>query len=211
MGRTTQAGTRRAYSSARRQEQSAQTRAQVIAAATGLFAEKGWAGTGMRDVASQAGVSVETVYSHFRAKPDLLLAAIDVGVVGDVEPVPLSQRTEFAALGEGTRGERLAAAARLVSGINQRSWGLRRAMAEAATTEPRLAEKQRELEHRRRANVGEGAALVVGRPLSDEELDALWVLMSAETFTLLSQMGGHSLERYEQWLVAMTTRVLGEG
>ena len=209
MASTRAAGERRAYRSTRRQEQSAQTRAQVIAAAAELFAEKGWAGTGMRDVASVAGVAVETVYSHFRGKPELLLAAIDVGVVGDLEPVPLSQRPEFAALGEGSFEQRLAAAARLLSVIHGRSWGLRRAMSEAATTEPRLAEKLEELELRRRANVREGAELAVGRAVTDDEVDALWVAMSAETFALLTQVGGRSVEEYEQWVVATTARILG--
>ncbi|MGH3179671.1 MAG: TetR/AcrR family transcriptional regulator, partial [Streptosporangiaceae bacterium] len=41
-----------------------------------------------REVARAAGVSVETVYASFRSKGDLLLAAIDVAVVGDAAPVP---------------------------------------------------------------------------------------------------------------------------
>jgi len=94
---------RRAYRSPRREQQAAETRAMVVAAAARLFGERGWAGTGMRDVARAAGVSVETVYASFRSKADLLLAAIDVAVVGDAAPVPLDQRPEFAALGSGTR------------------------------------------------------------------------------------------------------------
>ena len=71
---------RRAYQSARRQQQAVTTRAEVVDAALLLFAERGWAGTGMRDVAREAGVSVETVYANFRSKSDLLMAAINVGV-----------------------------------------------------------------------------------------------------------------------------------
>ena len=60
----------------------------------------------MRDVARAAGVSVETVYASFRSKGDLLMAALDVAVVGDAGPVPLDQRPEFAALGSGTLRQR---------------------------------------------------------------------------------------------------------
>ena len=41
----------------------------------------------MRDIAKDAGVAVETVYANFGSKTELLMTAIDVGVVGDAEPV----------------------------------------------------------------------------------------------------------------------------
>src|SRR5215207_4504963 len=72
---------RRAYRSPRRQQQAAETRAAVLAAAVQLFGERGWAATGMREVARAAGVSVETVYAGFGSKSDLLMAALDVAGV----------------------------------------------------------------------------------------------------------------------------------
>ena len=93
---------KRSYRSPRRVEQAAQTRAAVLEAATRLFAERGWAGTGMRDVAREAGVAVETVYANFRSKPELLIAAVDVSVVGDDAPVALADREVFLVLGHGT-------------------------------------------------------------------------------------------------------------
>jgi len=59
---------RRRYSSPLRAAQAGQTRLAIIAAASRLFAEKGWSGTGMRDVARAAQVSVETVYANFGSK-----------------------------------------------------------------------------------------------------------------------------------------------
>lgn len=200
----------RTYRSVRREQQAAQTRELVLVTATRLFSERGWAATGMRDVAREAAVSVETVYSNFRTKSELLLAAIDVGVVGDTATVPLSDRPEFAALGRGTRAERLAATATLVTGINRRSWGLRRAINEAAASEPVLAAKVHELERRRRDNVGTAAALVTGTPVEGEVLDALWVVAGTEVFALLTQVGGRSVEEYTAWLEATFARLLGE-
>ena len=113
----------------------------MLAAATTLFADRGWAATGMRDIATEAGVAVETVYANFASKSDVLLAAIDAGVVGDTRSVPLSHRPEFAALAVGSLADRVAVAARLLTGINQRTWGLRRALTEAAGGEPQLAAK----------------------------------------------------------------------
>ncbi len=199
---------RRGYNSARRQQQAAQTRELILAAATALFSERGWAATGMRDIAGSAGVAVETVYANFSSKPDLLLGAIDVGVVGDVEAVPLSQRPEFAALGVGSFAERIAAAARLLTDINRRSWGLRRALTEGAASDPQLEGALHGLERRRRENIREGVEMVLGRATDDDTLDMCWVVMGSETYYLLTRVGGHTDEDYQRWLAATAGRVL---
>jgi AcrR family transcriptional regulator len=180
----------------------------VLAAATSLFADRGWAATGMRDIAGEAGVSVETVYASFGSKTELLLRAIDVGVVGDTEPVPLSQRPEFAALGNGSVPDRIDAAARMLTGINRRTWGLRRTLTEAAGSEPQLAARLHELERRRRDNIREGVEMVVGRPVEDDVLDGLWVVMGADAFCLLTQVGGRPAADYERWLATTIGRLL---
>ena len=55
--------TPRRYDSSARREQARATRRQVLAAATALFLERGYAATTMADVAARAGVVVQTVYS----------------------------------------------------------------------------------------------------------------------------------------------------
>jgi len=192
----------------RRQQQAAETRALVLEAATTLFAERGWAATGMRDIATQAGVAVQTVYAGFASKSDVLLAAIDAGVVGDTQAVPLSDRPEFAALAIGSVADRVAVAARLLAGINQRTWSLRRALTEAAGGDPLLAAKAEELQRRRRANVREGLELMSGGAVEEDVVDALWVVTDADAFRLLTGTGGRSVEDYERWLAVTITRLL---
>jgi AcrR family transcriptional regulator len=201
-------GARRAYRSPRREQQAAETRAMVVAAAARLFGERGWAATGMREVARAAGVSVETVYASFRSKGDLLLAAIDVAVVGDAAPVPLDQRQEFTALGSGTRQQRARAAARLVTGINQRTAGVVLALREAAASDAELAERMREREQRRQINVEQGAALVAGRAVTAEEIDGLWAVLAVEVYQLLTQLRGWTPQQYENWLAGVIDRLL---
>ena len=77
---------RRQYQSPLRAQRAEETRTALIAAATRLFTVKGWVGTGMREVAAEAGVSTETLYSHFSSKRRLLDAVIDIAVVGDDRP-----------------------------------------------------------------------------------------------------------------------------
>lgn len=182
----------------------------MLAAADTLFATQGWSATGMRDVAREAGVAVETVYANFRSKADLLMAAIDVSVVGDTEPVPLVQRPEFAHLSVGSFADRVAAAARLLTGINRRVSGLHRALREAAASEPELARKLAEGEQRRRINVRDGAELMTGRRLDDDECDGLWAIVSSEVFDLLTATAGWTPQRYEAWLVQTLAQLLGE-
>jgi AcrR family transcriptional regulator len=201
------AGTRRAYRSPRREQQAAETRAMVLAAAARLFGERGWAATGMRDVARAAGVSVETVYASFGSKSDLLLAAIDLAVVGDAVPVPLNQRPEFAALGSGTRRQRARAAARLVTGVNQRTAGVVLALKEAAASDPELAERLREREQRRRINVEQGMTLAAGRTVTEEEADGLWAVLAVEVYQLLTGLRGWTPRQYEDWLADVIERL----
>jgi len=70
-----------------------QHRQAVLEAATARFSERGWAAS-VRDTASTAGVSVETVYVHFGSKVDLLNRVMDVAVVGDHDPVALVDRAD---------------------------------------------------------------------------------------------------------------------
>ncbi len=202
------AQTRRRYRSPRREQQAAETRAAVLAAAAQLFGDRGWAATGMRDVARAAGVAVETVYASFRSKSDLLMAAIDVGVVGDPEPVPLDQRPEFTALGSGARQERARAAARLVTGIHQRTAGVHLALREAAASDAELARRLRAGELRRRISVEQGASLVTGRAVTREECDGLWAVLAVEVYQLLTELRGWTSQQYETWLADVMDRLL---
>jgi AcrR family transcriptional regulator len=201
---------RRRYRSPLRKQQAGQTRAAVIAAATGLFGEKGWAGTGMRDVAGAAGVAIETVYANFRSKSELLTACIDRAVVADDQPVPLADRPAFAALGRGTRAQRTRAAARLLTDIHQRTAGLILTVREAAASDPELARWRHAAEEGRRANVEQAAALIAGRSVTREECDGLWAVMAVEVYELLTTQRGWSPQQYQQWLAGIIIQLLPE-
>lgn len=199
---------RRPYRSRRREQQAAETREAVLAAAVELFGTRGWAATGMRDVARAAGVSVETVYAGFRSKSDLLMAVIDVATVGDAAPVPVDQRPEFTALGSGSRQQRARAAARLVNGIHQRTGGVVLALREAAASDRELARLLREAEQRRRINVDRGLSLITGRAVTPEECDGLWAVLAVEVYQLLTGLRGWTPQQYETWLADVIDRLL---
>lgn len=52
------------------------TRERIVDAATELFAERGYLGTSMREIAEELGVSKPALYHHFADKQALLLAVL---------------------------------------------------------------------------------------------------------------------------------------
>lgn len=66
----------------------ADTREQILAAAAGLFAERGFHGTTARDIAQRAGVNLASAHYHFGSKEDLYLEVLRVefdGIVRTLE------------------------------------------------------------------------------------------------------------------------------
>src|SRR5260370_2841236 len=85
---------KRRYDATRRQAQARQNQHRVIAAAALLFAERGYTGTSLAEVAAEAGVAVQTLYAAFGTKVNLLKHAIDVSLVGDHLAVPMIERED---------------------------------------------------------------------------------------------------------------------
>ncbi len=56
---------------------SARTRGALLAAARGLFAEKGFAATGRDEIAERAGVTRGALYHHFASKTDLAATVVE--------------------------------------------------------------------------------------------------------------------------------------
>ncbi|HEY2076586.1 MAG TPA: helix-turn-helix domain-containing protein [Streptosporangiaceae bacterium] len=54
----------------------AETRVRLLRAAAGVFAERGYDGTRVVDIAAAAGVSNGALYAHFGSKAELLVAAL---------------------------------------------------------------------------------------------------------------------------------------
>lgn len=194
-------GTRRRYHSPLREQRARQTREAVLEAAGRLFTTRGWAATGMRDIAREAGTATETLYSHFPSKTALLQAVIDIAVVGDEAPVALAERPEFTVLAEGSRAERLAASARLVTGVALRTAGLAKVLREAAYGDEAIAEMLDAARARQRLDVEAAMRLMLGREPSTREIDCVWVVVSIEVYLLLVEARGWSGEQYESWLI----------
>jgi AcrR family transcriptional regulator len=203
-GRRRQSG----YHSPLRVRQAAETRQSVLSAATRLFTERGWAGTTLAAVATEAGTAIETVYSAFGSKSGLLIAAIDVAIVGDDGGVPLVDRPEFASLGLGQWSERLTAAARIITRAFVGAVPLMRALQEASASDEASKVRWDAYEKDRRTVILGGLQLILGKPAPENLVDSIWALASPEVFTKLTVGRGWTVDRYEQWLVETATALL---
>ena len=180
----------------------------VLQAAHELFVANGWAATGMREVAATAGVAIETVYSHFSSKRGLLRAVADAAVVGDDEDVPLAQRPEFLAMGQGRRPARVRAAAQLLTVVQLRTAAVAKLLREAAPADDEIAEMLQSTRERQRHDIATALELIVGRPPTEAERDGAWAIASPEIYLLLVEESGWAPEQYEAWVEATLDRVV---
>jgi AcrR family transcriptional regulator len=203
-----QRSSRRRYRSPLREQRAQQTRDAVLEAASRLFTSRGWTATGVRDIAREAGVAAETVYAHYASKTALLRHVIDIAVVGDEEAVPLAQRPEFAALGAGSRSERIAAAARLITDVHVRTAGFAKVIREAAHTDEAMAEELAGTRQRQRSDVERALKLLIGRKPTVTELEGIVAVVSVEVYLLLTEFSGWSPDQYQRWIAETLELIL---
>ena len=191
----------------RRARQAAATRLRIIEAAARLFAARGYAGTTIDAVATEADVAVETVYARFKNKRNLLAAYLDVAIAGDAEPVPLLERDEVQELRD-TRDqqEQVRRLAHLARTVLERNAAAHAVLRSAAAVDPELHEIIDEDDRRRRTThralleiIASAGPLRAGLSLQDAA-DTYSVLAAPETFALLTGRRGWSPARYERWL-----------
>jgi len=187
-----------------------ETRRTVLNAATKLFAERGWAGTTLSAVAAEAGTAIETVYSAFRSKSGLLIAAIDAAIVGDDDETPLVDRPEFADLGTGALSERLTAATRIITMALVRAVPLMGALVEASACDVAAKARLDTYESDRRAVISYGLELILGNSAPEALVDSIWAIAGPEVFAKLTKERQWSIETYQSWLVEIGLALLGQ-
>jgi len=72
------------------------TRERLLALASTVFAEEGYASASVRDLAARSDLTSGAIYGNFRSKADLLLAAIDTQIYDELVQVPPDGISEIA-------------------------------------------------------------------------------------------------------------------
>jgi TetR/AcrR family transcriptional regulator, regulator of autoinduction and epiphytic fitness len=199
---------KRSYSSARREAQARETRRAILDAAHDLFVATGYAATTIQVIAERGGVAVQTVYAVFGSKRELLRHLFERTIVGDDDPLPITERTaaqSLAAEPDARRRAELDAA--MSRSITERIAPIVRVAAEAAASDPELAAMMDSVKAARRQEMTAAARILAGPDrlrLDEEEAAAtLYVLYSPQVADMLIGDYGWSPERYEKWLARM--------
>lgn len=204
---------KRQYNSTRRQEQARQTRLRVIHAAHDLFVVKGYGRTTIADIASRAGVAVETVYAAFRNKPTLLRHVWFVSFRGDDEEVRLLHRPEIRALlAEPDLATRFGQQAVVYTPVFRRIAPLLATLRGAAASEPAAAAMLAEWDEGRLdacTRYAEAAAATGQLAVSETECrDVLAATLDGTLWQRLIAESGWSDERFAAWLGRLWTSLL---
>jgi AcrR family transcriptional regulator len=205
---------KRVYNSPLRAGQAQRTRAAVLDAAARCFLENGYAATTMKDVAAEAGVSVQTVFGQ-GSKAALLLACVDRAVVGDDEDVPFARRELFRrVVEEPDRAAKLAAAREMARTYIPQTVPMIRVFADAAAGDPEIAEAWAEYERRRhqddRLLIGAFEPWLRTGLDVDRATDIFWAVFSHLPVDNLLRVRGWTLDEYADFLVDAVDRLLLE-
>ncbi|MGV1036011.1 MAG: TetR/AcrR family transcriptional regulator [Candidatus Nanopelagicales bacterium] len=193
----------------RRERQADQTRREILHAARTLFAKNGYAGTTVKHVADQAGVSSQTVYDSVGSKRALVLQLNDM----------IDAEAGIADIAKRAATERdpqlvIAIPAQITCAILENSGDILRAILSGADTEPELRDIQVEGDRRHR----EGTARIVhglhshGALRDDvterEASESLSALTDVSLGLILFDRYNWSLERIESWMNDSACRIL---
>jgi AcrR family transcriptional regulator len=115
----------------RRERMARQTRADILQTARRLFAERGYAATSVNDIAEEAGVALQTIYSRLGSKRGIVMALVEV--IDEEAGVPEAAAVVATA---STPEEVLRAQNRLTRGMQERCGDIVGALIAAAALEP---------------------------------------------------------------------------
>jgi AcrR family transcriptional regulator len=167
----------------------------------------GYARTTMAAIASEAGVSLKTVYLGFETKSGVLRELWHLRLRGDEDPVPVGERPWFrAVLEEPDPARKLRLDIHNAKMARGRIGALLRVLRDAAATEPDVAELwnsiQREFYENQRAVVEDLHERDALRPELDvaRATDILWTLNHPDVYELLVATRGWSPDEHEEWL-----------
>jgi len=178
-----------------------------MAAAKDVFESLGWSGATMRAVADQASVSVKTVEALYRTKAELLKAAVDYAIAGDVEPIPMLARESVAAM-EATpdAAAMLGLHARHARAVNGRAAQLFWVVEQAAPAHQDIAALWAQMSGNRRAAAHWAAVTLLAKPGLPPRVtqvyaeEVFWLAIEPGTYRSLTLGRGLSPAGFESWI-----------
>jgi AcrR family transcriptional regulator len=196
----------------KRREQAAATRERMLRAAIEVFAEEGYGGARMADIANRAGVAVQTLYFVFHTKPELLQQCFDYAVLGPDRLVPPEQpfirEIPRARSGRAALRAFVAGNTAILVRVATTDEAARAALhePEAATVVEANQQLRRQGYRELLETIAERFPLRPGLEL-DEATDVLLMYGSSATYLAMIRCGW-SRDRFEEWLADTLARTL---
>lgn len=191
-----------------------QTRRFMLDTACDLFVSRGYAATTMEQIATEAGVAVQTMYYTFGTKGQLLCEVIEVTAAGDADPGPVVQRPwMLEALSSSSAQRVLALAVEHGTDIYVRAAPLWPAVNAAAAADPYVQQYWGAVAAKRRAGQGRLVARLAElgalhqRLTLERATDVVVVLFGHEVFRGLAEVGW-TVPAYKGWLFATLVQQL---
>lgn len=206
---------KRRYDASGRQAAAARRQLAVVAAARDAFEEKGWAGVTIREISAASDVPQKTVEAVFGTKAELLKAAVDYAIRGDVEAVPIARRESVAAM-EAARDAAgmLRLHARHLRVINARSARIAAVVEQAVAADDAVADLWQTMNRNRAYGVHWATETLLSKPGRRPRLrrrhveTVFWVALDWGTYRTLTEQAGLDDTGYEDWLRAYYSATL---
>jgi AcrR family transcriptional regulator len=188
-----------------------ETRRRLLAAAKAEFAERGYAAATVIRIAERADVSVQTLYSNWGNKRNLLRAVMESSVTGD-EDVPLVEGQPPGIITATLDPEDATDPRRLLAHLSRQyrllaeraavGWQTYR---DGAAVDPDIAGDWRQLSDLRRAAFQALFARVPAGAFragltNTAAADTAWVIASPDSHDLLVRQAGYSYDELEEWV-----------
>jgi AcrR family transcriptional regulator len=205
----------RTYDSSGRREQARANRRRIVAAATDLFVEQGYAATTISAIAAAADVAPQTVYAAFGTKAALLGEAVGVAMAGDDEPVAIFDRPDAQlVLAAASPAAAAAALAATSTRLLARAGRLMHAADAAADTDPELdalrrnGHRMRLADMQRVAKAFDQAGFLRPGLSATLAADVLWAMASPDAYRAFTVHRRWTAARFERWLAESVERTL---
>ena len=197
---------RRSYHSPLRADQAKQTRRKVLESARRLFVENGYAGTTVASVATDAGVSPETIYLSLGGKLGLLEGVMEI--TGPHDSAADDEEWWAMVVGLPDAAERLDRMVEYSCRILARTQPIHAIIRGAADNEPFAADFGRRLLTERLANQTERIRRFIARDLRPglsiaEAGQKYCALTSPELYHLLTVELRWSAEEHQAWVTEL--------
>jgi AcrR family transcriptional regulator len=212
-GKSVDVKPRRRYDSSGRLAAARRSRAQVLAHARGRFLRDGYAATTVAAIATEAGVSVETVYKAFGGKAGLVRAICADALEGEGS-TPAEERSDALASSEHDPRAVIRGWAALATEVAPRIVPVLLLVRTAAATDDEMAGLYADLEdtrlQRMTANAGRLARSGLLRPGVDGRHagEVMWTYSSPELFELLVLRRGWAVAAYGDFIAEAMIAVL---